>query len=305
MIITCRLCGKHMRIDKVKYAGKRIKMRCSQCGEIFVAEVPILPAAVEKSSNPPPPQILVAHCDPALCDTLGSILTSHNISWKSCHDGETALQLMDRQPPLIAIVDVALPGLFAFEVVENVRKRSGLENVKIMLLSSVYNKMAYKRRPNTLYGADDYIEKHHIPLDLITKINKLLEKKQPETGGSVVAEEFPTQPESAEAIDELKDRLQRAEESESALDPTERAALAKAQRLARIIASDISLYDEAKVAKGIRSGTFFELFAAEIAEGRQHFLARIPESLPQREAILDDAFKELIEHFRRELHSKQ
>lgn len=303
MVISCRLCGKHVRIDKVKYSGKKIKMRCSQCGEIFIAEVPALPVAVEKTPDLPRPQILIAHSDPTLCDTLGGILTSHNFPWKSCHDGETALQLMDRQPPRLAIVDVALPGLFAFEVVENVRKRPGLENVKIMLLSSVYNKMAYKRRPNTLYGADDYIEKHHIPLDLITKINKLLEQKIAETGESGVAEEFSTQPESAETIDDLKDRLQRAEESESALDPSARAALAKAQRLARIIASDISLYDEAKVAKGIRSGTFFELFATEIAEGRQHFLARIPESLPHREAILDDAFNELIEHFRRELHS--
>jgi DNA-binding response OmpR family regulator len=204
---------------------------------------------------------------------------------------------MDRHPPQVAIVDVALPGLFAFEVVEKVRKRPGLAGVKIMLLSSVYNKMAYKRRPNTLYGADDYIEKHHIPFDLIAKIHNLIEGKPPAaTGEGSAPEEVPTPLE----IDALKARLQHAEESESVLAPSDLAALAKAQRLARIIASDISLYDEAKVMEGIRSGTFFELFAAEIAEGRQHFLARIPESLLHRGAILDDAFNELIEHFRRE-----
>jgi phage terminase Nu1 subunit (DNA packaging protein) len=157
--------------------------------------------------------------------------------------------------------------------------------------------MAYKRRPTTLYGADDYIEKHHIPLDLIAKIQKLIERGLPVTTGEGNAPEDVPSP---LAIDELKARLQRAEEAESLLAPPKVAELAKAQRLARIIASDISLYDEAKVIEGIRSGTFFELFAAEIAEGRQHFLARIPESLPRRGAILDDAFKELIEHFRRE-----
>jgi DNA-binding response OmpR family regulator len=202
---------------------------------------------------------------------------------------------MDRHPPQVAIVDVALPGLFAFEIVEKVRSRPGLKGVKIILLSSVYNKMAYKRRPTTLYGADDYIEKHHIPLDLITKIHNLIERRREE--GSA-PDEVPTPLE----IDELKARLQRAEEAESLLAPSELAEMAKAQRLARIIASDISLYDEAKVTEGIRSGTFFELFATEIAEGRQHFLARIPETLPHRAAILDDAFNELIEHFRRELH---
>jgi response regulator RpfG family c-di-GMP phosphodiesterase len=204
---------------------------------------------------------------------------------------------MARQNPQVAIVDVALPGLFAFEVVEKVRNRPGLASVKIMLLSSVYNKMAYKRRPTTLYGADDYIEKHHIPQDLIAKIHKLIMDGHPaKIGETTTPEEVPTPRE----IDELKTRLQQAEESESVLAPRELAEQAKAQRLARIIASDISLYDEAKVKEGIRSGTFFELFAEEIAEGRQHFLARIPESLPHRAMILDDAFNELIEHFRRE-----
>lgn len=300
MIISCQYCEKRIRIDAQKYSGKRIKMRCTQCSEIFVVEVPPRNDPPEKKSVHSYMQILIAHSDQALCDTVGSILSSHNFQWKSCHDGETALQLMDHHPPQVAIVDVALPGLFAFEVVEKVRNRPGLEGVKIMLLSSVYNKMAYKRRPNTLYGADDYIEKHHIPLELISKINRLTAAKK--TGEGFDIEECPTQKESDQTIDEIKDRLQRAEELESALDPNERAALAKAQRLARIIASDISLYDEAKVAEGIRKGTFFELFATEIAEGRQHFLARIPASLPNRVAILDDAFKELIERFREEMH---
>lgn len=298
MIISCQHCGKRVRIDATKYSGKRIKMRCSQCSEVFVAEVPVRADTPLKKSARPHPQVLIAHSDLALCDTVGSILGSHDFRWQACHDGETALELMDSHPPQVVIVDVALPGLFAFEVVEKVRNRPGLAGVKIMLLSSVYNKMAYKRRPTTLYGADDYIEKHHIPQDLIAKIHKLMEKGHPAKGVATAPEEVPTPLE----IDELKARLQHAEESESVLAPSELAEQAKAQRLARIIASDISLYDEAKVTEGIRSGTFFELFAEEIAEGRQHFLARVPESLPHRAAILDDAFKELIEHFRREQH---
>ena len=299
MIISCQHCGKRIRIDATKYSGKRIKMRCSQCSEVFVAEVPVRVDTAPPASSRLSPQILIAHSDPGLCDTVGSILDSQKYRWQACHDGETALKLMASHPPQVAIVDVALPGLFAFEVVEKVRNLPGLAGVKIMLLSSVYNKMAYKRRPTTLYGADDYIEKHHIPHDLIAKIKNLIENSHPAKAGEVTAhDEVPTSLE----IDELKARLIHAEESEGVLAPGELVELAKAQRLARIIASDISLYDEAKVTEGIRSGTFFELFAEEIAEGRQHFLARVPESLPHRAAILDDAFNELIEHFRREQH---
>lgn len=296
MIISCQHCGKRVRIDAGKYSGKRVKMRCNQCSEVFIVEVPLRDAPPVAATRPRP-QVLIAHSDPVLCDTVGTILSSHNLSWKMCHDGEAAMELMDREPPQVVIVDVALPGLFAFEVVDKIRNRSGLASVKIMLLSSVYNKMAYKRRPTTLYGADDYIEKHHIPLDLITKIHKLMTSGQPALNrATTVPEEMPTLRE----IDEVQTRLQRAEESEGIIAPSEDAEAEKARRLARIIASDIALYDEARVTEGIRSGTFFELFAAEIAEGRQHFLARISESLPHRSAILDDAFKELIEHFHRE-----
>ena len=296
MIISCQHCGKRIRIDAGKYSGKRVKMRCSQCSEVFVVEVPAAAAAPAL----PHLQVLIAHSDPVLCDTVGTILNSHDLSWKMCHDGEAALELMDREPPQVVIVDVALPGLFAFEVVDKIRNRPGLASVKIMLLSSVYNKMAYKRRPITLYGADDYIEKHHIPLDLITKIHQLMASGQPALNrATTVAEGIPP---TLREIDEVQARLQRAEESEGGIAPSEDAEAEKARRLARIIASDIALYDEARVTEGIRSGTFFELFAAEIAEGRQHFLARISESLPHRSAILDDAFKELIEHFHRENH---
>lgn len=300
MIISCQHCGKRVRIDAHKYSGKRIKMRCSQCREVVSVEVPHRNPSLDSTSALTAPQVLIAHSDPELCETVGGILGSHNFHWKSCHDGEAALQLMDTHPPQVAIVDVALPGLFAFEVVEKVRKRPGLENVKIMLLSSVYNKMAYKRQPTTLYGADDYIEKHHIPLDLIAKIIKLMAVgHEAANKGEGVLDDVPTPRE----VIKLKERLQAAEERESAIAPDEVTELGRAQRLARIIASDISLYDEAKVAEGIRSGKFFELFAEEIAEGRQHFLARVPESVPRRTEILDDAFNELIEHYRRELRS--
>lgn len=297
MIISCQHCGKRVRIDAGKYSGKRVKMRCSQCSEVFVVEVPFRDAAAPAAATLPRLQVLIAHSDPVLCDTVGTILSSHDLSWKVCHDGEAALELMDCEPPQVVIVDVALPGLFAFEVVDKIRNRPGLASVKIMLLSSVYNKMAYKRRPTTLYGADDYIEKHHIPIDLITKIHKLMASGQPVLNQTTtVPEGVPTHRE----IEEVQTRLQRAEESEGIIAPSEDAEAEKARRLARIIASDIALYDEARVTEGIRSGTFFELFAAEIAEGHQHFLARISESLPHRSAILDDAFKELIEHFHRE-----
>jgi hypothetical protein len=49
----------------------------------------------------------------------------------------------------------------------------------------------------------------------------------------------------------------------------------KAQRLARAIASDISLYNEAKIIKGIEQDNLFDTLKDEIEEGRELYRSRV------------------------------
>ncbi len=44
----------------------------------------------------------------------------------------------------------------------------------MVLVASVYNRTGYKRRPTSLYGADDYVEQHHIPDALVGKLERLI-----------------------------------------------------------------------------------------------------------------------------------
>jgi hypothetical protein len=60
-----------------------------------------------------------------------------------------------------------------------------------------------------------------------------------------------------------------------ALIETEEAA----RRLARAIASDISLYNEEKIVRGIAEDTLFEVLAEEIEEGRALFKSRVAPEL--------------------------
>jgi hypothetical protein len=48
-----------------------------------------------------------------------------------------------------------------------------------------------------------------------------------------------------------------------------------ARRLARAIASDIALYNEAKIVQGLVDDNLFEAIAAEIQEGRDLFKNRV------------------------------
>lgn len=54
------------------------------------------------------------------------------------------------------------------------------------------------------------------------------------------------------------------------------AEIAKAERLARAIASDISIYNQEKIQKGLEDDNLFELLNDEIEEGRKVFRTRNP-----------------------------
>lgn len=52
-----------------------------------------------------------------------------------------------------------------------------------------------------------------------------------------------------------------------------------AMRLARAITSDISLYNEAKIIRGIQNDTLFEDLAAELEEGMNLYRSRVSADL--------------------------
>jgi hypothetical protein len=55
-----------------------------------------------------------------------------------------------------------------------------------------------------------------------------------------------------------------------------------ARRLARAIASDLSLYNEEKIVRGIEGDTLFEELQEEIEEGRALYKSRVSPDLYQR-----------------------
>ena len=67
-----------------------------------------------------------------------------------------------------------------------------------------------------------------------------------------------------------------------------------ANRLARAIASDLSLYNEAKIKEGIENDTFFSVLQDEIAEGRAHYESRVDPKLLGTSNFYDRALVDVI-----------
>jgi hypothetical protein len=70
---------------------------------------------------------------------------------------------------------------------------------------------------------------------------------------------------------------------------------ARAQQLARAIASDIQLYNKQRIEEGLREDSFFEVLSEEITEGRDLFRSRVTPELFKRNfydrAIVDRVIK--------------
>lgn len=68
----------------------------------------------------------------------------------------------------------------------------------------------------------------------------------------------------------------------------------KAMRLARAIASDISLYNEEKVKDGIENDTFFDAVAGELEEGRELYKSRVTPHIYETTNFYDRAIVDII-----------
>jgi len=78
----------------------------------------------------------------------------------------------------------------------------------------------------------------------------------------------------------------------------------QAIRLARAICSDVSLYNEEKVVRGIEQDNFFDALRDELEEGRELYRSRISADLYARSNYYDRAIVDVILRSKRHVRSK-
>jgi spore germination protein GerM len=78
----------------------------------------------------------------------------------------------------------------------------------------------------------------------------------------------------------------------------------KAMRLARAIASDISLYNEQKIIKGIEQDNLFEAIKEELEEGRELYKSRVSQEVFTQTNFFDRAVVDIIVRTKGHVKSK-
>lgn len=314
MKVKCPKCSVVYNIDPSAVKKEAIKLRCKKCGAVFGVKIPppVLEKKVEKEEvfKPDYIKVLLAHESEDVRSELAEKMKSFGADVVLAEDGVSAIELLESEKPHAAVLEVVLPRIFGYEVCELAKKRETLKDIKIVLITSTYDTTRFRRQPEELYGADDYIDFPFEVPDLLKKLEnltglKLLPPPKVETPPpppkAPPPKPTPPKPTAVQPPPKPTPAPPTKVVPKEEYPPEEKADIERAKRLARVIISEIELYNKERVERGIREGNFSEVLEKELIEGRKLYEMRVPEHIRKKYNFLEETIKQFIEKKKKEL----
>lgn len=299
MIAGCPSCGARYRIDTGKLGPEGARLRCSRCEHVFPVHPPTRTPASESRIESPhsassAPAVLIAHPEPEAGKAVVDALGAWGLAPTWVADGVEAILQVQRLLPRAVILDAALPKMFGFQVCELMKRNEQLRSIPVVLVGAIHDESRYRRPPNELYGADAYAERQQLPDALVDPLRRFglpLRLPAPERTAPPPSPAPPPPRSEPRPIPQARQAPQAPEAPASppAPAPSPPAPAAgddKAARLARIIVSDIVLYNPEKFDAALRDGNVIEALSAELAEGDKLFAQRIDRGAEQGAELL-------------------
>ena len=121
-------------------------------------------------------KILFIEDESALQKAFGDILSESGYEMKSAMDGETGLRLVGTEKPDLILLDITLPKLNGFEVLEKLKKNPETKKIPVIILTNL-EKIEDVDKAIGL-GAMTYLVKAQYKLeDVIEKIKNTIKEK--------------------------------------------------------------------------------------------------------------------------------
>lgn len=135
---------------------------------------------VQPPKHPPEPaeqggpkRILLVEDDDTTADIYAMRLQAEGYEVKRAPDGESALVIAKQFKPHLIILDVIMPKIQGFDVLDNLRSMSEARNSKVMVLTALGQDADMQRA--RFLGVDEYLIKSHVTItDVMASISKLL-----------------------------------------------------------------------------------------------------------------------------------
>jgi DNA-binding response OmpR family regulator len=122
------------------------------------------------------PLILVADDDDDILLLVTTRLRRDGFDVVSASSGDQALALAQERKPVLAVLDIGMPGLDGLEVLAAIRADDELRGMLVLLLTAKAQESDVRRGYES--GADAYVKKPFSPAELSTRVQALLEQAE-------------------------------------------------------------------------------------------------------------------------------
>lgn len=120
-------------------------------------------------------RILFIEDESALQKTLGEILKQEGYQMISALDGEVGLELAKNQKPDLILLDLILPKLHGFEVLQQLAKDHQTKQIPVIVLTNLEEMEDIEKALEL--GATTYLVKENYSLEeIVKKIKKILDE---------------------------------------------------------------------------------------------------------------------------------
>jgi DNA-binding response OmpR family regulator len=116
-------------------------------------------------------KLLVVDDEPHIVELIELYAAQAGYATAHAHDGETAVQLAEREHPDLVVLDLMLPKLNGFDVCKRIRQKSDVPIVMLTARADDIDKIV-----GLELGADDYLTKPFNPRELIARIKAILRR---------------------------------------------------------------------------------------------------------------------------------
>ena len=93
-------------------------------------------AALERSTGAPTNRVLVVDDEPAAVDLISQLLEDEGYQIRGVYSGEEALSALEAEIPDIILLDLLMPEMDGFEVIERIKANSGWKDIPIVVVTA-------------------------------------------------------------------------------------------------------------------------------------------------------------------------
>lgn len=123
--------------------------------------------------------ILIVEDEEAIARVLGAYLRKAGFQVTRAADGRSALEAFEEAPPSLVLLDIMLPQMDGFELLELIRAKSSCPVIMLTARDGIKDRLA-----GLDGGADDYMSKPFIPEEVVARVRAVLRRPSQWSDGS-------------------------------------------------------------------------------------------------------------------------